>query len=930
MTLTKTRFKIVILAMFALSSCTQDEHRLWIQVQNAKKETASSRKPAQNRPQCFSDRYRQDLIAADIVDFEKDYYAKYKDQKPSTFQFGDQNFSSLHPLTIAFLSHKRNLDKTYGSSWIATSPAQAACNGSDKTGNCFVEALYGGNGAGVDEGLMHYWFFLKTGYVMSAQKVYPWFKSPIIIDVSPKDVPLQNYLFDANEWRAWWKMANLLPASMIQMPSLQTIHRLPRGAPPDEWKGTLTCGLSTGRWNAGFITLGEGCLTVNKRAPLDQKASYFYSATTHEFAHRLAAWNFSKDKNGPEVSLAESPEFMALSGWKKEELVEKTTGKISMVWKNNENGEYVTSYSRTSPAEDFAESVGYFRMKPEWVQEKSPLKYRYIREKVYGKQGYTATELNETYTRMISDDVIESIDTWLTPCTGVTPESPALDNAAYSKIPGTIQITVPIDKSATSCIQVKVTNRIAKSVADIRYDEPEGCEVMNKSEADIVQGVAKTIGYKLDPYLKNDAKVTDMMKNVTEFRKAMTEEFDARTLVLACWRQDSPQACYDSKLETRYKELYEKNKALITAGTEDVAEIEHSRFKRNFSYEVQMGKVSEFYENLMFAETAKIPGLVDRIWNDCKSKAGPITATKLSPYTPGAAYMPPEMLNCVNRSLEDDQFVQLRTSAGADRDPAITIVAADAREWIDQRVLLPRFKAALDQKLAEASKADQDRLAGMKAPQADRIASAMTKDWSWQPDGQYFSYVNCRAEAGKRLNGVFTPSDYRFVSLGAELDGLGNQICEKVRVYVNANANKPGPGKPRTEARAPADAPAMVVEQTPEALWKKLSPALVAQAQGRFNHCRNKVYFARKLRRFCLFTEPVVDDQDQYRKNAWSWTRDRGVHAWMKDPEVQKYYTSKGYSESAFFDAVQARVDEESQEFVDAINAAFFDENSDQ
>lgn len=51
---------------------------------------------------------------------------------------------------------------------------------------------------------------------------------------------------------------------------------------------------------------------------------------------------------------------------------------------------YVSQYSRTNPAEDFAESVSSYRIKPESLKQFSPKKYAFIKDAVFLGQEFTA------------------------------------------------------------------------------------------------------------------------------------------------------------------------------------------------------------------------------------------------------------------------------------------------------------------------------------------------------------------------------------------------------------------------------------------------------------------------------------------------------------------------------------------------------------
>lgn len=988
----KLRSLGALITLAILTSCARNESVLWREFQARKQAAAADRRPAQQGASCFAQRFEAEQIKKEI----KEMQARYpKAEEKRRLSFGKRDYDSLHPALVDFLTAHNHLQKDKGASWIASIDAQAACpDAADPEGDsaCFVQKIYSPDGDYKKsmEGLVHYWFFLKTGVVMAAQATYPWYREPAIVNHSPAGASLNQYLFNADEWRAWWKMAHLLPPSMTHMPSLETVHRVPRGTHPAEWKRGQACGLSVGTWNSGLALFDDYCLRLHSTKPDDTTVSYFYPATTHEFGHRLSAWAFTRDPAHDRIELDESPEFLKLSNWRKAQLV-TPDGKAQVQWESNPKAGYVSSFARINPSEDFAETVGYFRTNPNHTHQASREKYELVKRLVYNNRGYTLEELQQAYAAEAARSVIENVGAILSPClpngvekaekpvpaakkaaangrksavAATTAASPAASPSAspvaaaspsaspaapaavvtdaladpqYRTVEESLQLNEKIPAAGASCIRAKVLNQIAEALKDIRLNEAEGCDTLQKRELDVVQAALETLTGKLAPYLRGELEIIDLAKVTADFRAKVDEGYDARATLLLCWRKADPRACYQKSMEERMTALFAEHGATMETVHRDSAEVEKERFRRLHAYDVVVAETSEYYESLMTGQLAKIPSQAETVWVQCREAQDQtdLTTVKLSPYHAGTGYLPESVLSCINHKLEDSEFAHLRAQAGADHQ--VLIVLPEANAWIDEKILLPRYKAILDQKVAGIQAEDRKRFEAASAGADEKIADAMIRDFaSWQPGGA-FQYGGCKAEAGKRLLERFPAKEYRFLPLGAELDPMGNRVCEKIRLWSAANAANAGKTTAQTSAArtdgeavlAESAIPSTLIERTPDALYRKLVPALVASAKTRFAQCGRKAdYKSPRLRRYCLFTEWVEDDQDHARKNAWAWTRDRGVRAWLKDPEVVKYRQSKGYPETAFFEAVQTRVDDESDPFVEAILDAFSDQTT--
>ncbi len=901
----KNKYLLVAL-LFALSACMKDESELWGHF-NQKVQT---RTPAQAqgvaRPKCFVDRLQDSAIQAEVNQWE----SAYGDGKRGDYLGRTQTLNDLPGATLDALQQSTYIDKNLADYWITVGATQKNC----KDLSCIINADYA---KPTREGLLHYWYFLKTGYSMGAFQGYPWYESgKTSVAVAP-NFALETYLFNQKEWSAWWLQANLLPKSMYHMGSLRSIHRAPHGYIPPDWRTSGTCGWALGTQNEGIILLSDECLTLNFQNTFD-KDGYFYTSTIHEEAHRLSAWNFGKKRVGSaSIDLDLDPEFLKLSNWHLEELV-GADGKATRQWKSDASAGWVTYYSRTSPAEDFAEDVGYFRTTPKQLFDKAPQKYAFIKERVYGGHGYTYDELKVQYTKQLNDRILSEIDQWVTPCLSETPDVPAL-NPQQKLLAARLNLDLPISPQAKSCLSAQFALKINQILSDIRFDEPEGCEVLDSNESVITQTALPLAIAGVTSYLKSDTRLSELIGGVKNFRAAVNQEFDAKAIFLACLSEEHTPECYQAKASSEFDRLYLKFKVQLSAGTESLVPLEKNHFLALYAFEDVRAKVSEFYNGLFAGYSGKIEELAKSVWTTCSTlRVTPVTGQiSTQPYSGGAFYIAPSILACLNEQT-GIQMAAVRSLAAGDH--GIDLFSEGSKDWINLQIIFPHFKAVFDNLVVSSQAAEVSKLNEGKDKAVSDVYAILTTNQAWRNSNSAYSYPDCKVAAFNSLPDKIGADQFRFTAIEPIEGELVDQICEKVRQWIVSTASAPSssnqlviPGSVSADQKA-----------TLEPAWASLKKLMLTQASTRFPECRRTVYFGKVGKRFCLFTELVVDDGDHFRKNAWKWTSNRAVRQWIALPEVNEIMAKKGYSAATISQIADARLDDERQSIGDDILSAFF------
>lgn len=103
------------------------------------------------------------------------------------------------------------------------------------------------------------------------------------------------------------------------------------------------------------------------------------SVVTHELGHRTSSWNGK--------GLDEGVDWQDTTGWR-EVAPEK--------WIKTKNTGWVSSYAKTNPAEDFAETFNMYRFNPEKLERISPGRYLFMKIKVFDGIEYKKDICNGT------------------------------------------------------------------------------------------------------------------------------------------------------------------------------------------------------------------------------------------------------------------------------------------------------------------------------------------------------------------------------------------------------------------------------------------------------------------------------------------------------------------------------------------------------
>lgn len=903
--------KILILgvwlgSMAFLSSCGKHERGAWtrFQAQQTILKTRTERTPAQvssAAPRCFTDRYQKSLLQGEI----NEMIQVRDDGKLGSYTHGGIFFSELPLSTIDALKVNYRINAVDPKrTWTLVDPRQGLC----KDYSCMVDALY----TKADmQGTTAYWFFLKTGYLFSMTDAYTWNETGAEELKTIPGYSAESYFFDSEEMKAFWLMTNLLPPEMLNMQSLNIIQRIPRGYFPSVWirDGGRVVAHARGSWANGVVLFSDPALRYGIN-PFDS-TGYFYNTTTHEFAHRLAnvGSTLRNGKSGLDYDM--DPEFLALSGWQWSTLT-KPDGSVSAKWTSDPEAEFTTGYARTSPSEDFAEAISFYRTYPFHSSSVAVKKYEYVKHHFFNHLGYTKADLTARYTRLAKEGVLEAMDQWVSPCIeGKT--VPALTKPLML-LAKKLEVSLPFDPKLKACVQVQATRQIGEELARIRYNEPEACNTLKDADATMYASVIQELQVELNEYFKNHDRLTELLGGIKDFRAAVVKEFDGRALILSCSQDADSEKCYNTKLNAEFDRLQQKYKVLLSVAKTDISDIEKKRFLTQNDFGKMTDSVNRFYGSFFAQYSSEINIRVDQMWQTCLAvPARANTGVLLEPYQPGIYYVSPAVMQCLNENIPV-QLSELRSHAGADQ--GVDIFSAEAKTWITQRILMPQFKALLDQRVSAASRAETETLNAAKSGLSEQIVLAMMADQDWRVTLPYLK-DECVTKASEGVSAKVHPRDYKFTDIEKEIAELTVLTCEKVSAEVVAHPDKPQAATPTATPTAAASVfqraqPVTTAQKqllTP--VWEQLKPLFVNQFDSRFETCRARIYFTAGLRSKCIYFK-------------WDEMKLKAIREWTEIPAVKAVMFDESWTQAQIERIASQRIEDEDQNFDATIMKRFY------
>jgi len=240
-------------------------------------------------------------------------------------------------------------------------------------------------------GYVHYLWYLKFGHYLSLDNKVPDQNSPTPGIYNEKQFSVKDYLYSEKELYGLWRITHLLVEPYTSLTNTKEIQRIPRGQSLEGYSPGV-CGLAS---SAGHIRLQDGCLSIYN----NEDKGFLYLGVIHEMTHMVDYLQAKQRRSGGWYRSHEQ-DYLDIVGFYKVEYTD-TNGKLVSQWKLREGAKTIRSYAATSPVENFADTLAYFRQEGEETKQKiDATQYRwvssnYFHNETYDKEGNTARLLKK-------------------------------------------------------------------------------------------------------------------------------------------------------------------------------------------------------------------------------------------------------------------------------------------------------------------------------------------------------------------------------------------------------------------------------------------------------------------------------------------------------------------------------------------------------
>lgn len=306
-----------------------------------------------------------------------------------------------------------------------------------------------------------YLFFLTTGVSVSATNQVP-------MAWNPGDSKLSEWLFDENEMRALAVVALTTTgrgARVFPAGRLTSIFRIERGKAFAMMP--FACGLA---YSNGIIHMLDSCLALTTDPRVISTS--LHRSTLHEIGHQI---DFGSANS-------RDPEWLGFSGWTNRDITNRELKVAKEGWAYDSKLEgFPRDYAATSPLEDFAEAIAYYRFDPPRMFASSSKKFKFIQEKFFSGRDFRSETIQSQTRKILTDRHLERIDETLPACMKLNPLSLSQINTA-TRLEGPLGL----------CVVEMQRKAIANEVAELSFDEPTRCSSGTKAANDLMDEVVRT------------------------------------------------------------------------------------------------------------------------------------------------------------------------------------------------------------------------------------------------------------------------------------------------------------------------------------------------------------------------------------------------------------------------------------------------------
>jgi hypothetical protein len=698
-------FLALILTLF---SCTRKKSELLLTrwEQTGDQFSSLERKFAStSHGQCFSDLFTVETLQEEIKEIEKQYAAapqvsgRWRHLDLSRLPVPQANFLKKFGQEIGDL---RDPDKIEYSS----------C--SDVP--CLFNKIY--NRDDDVAGYVHYLWFLRFGHMLSADNKIA--DKRLFLNQSStgdriytpgtyggKSYPLEAFLYQENELYAFWRLSQMLKAPHTNLRYLREIQRMPRGANFDDPEYVEACGLAH---SFGLIELTDGCLQLSES---NRDRGFLYQAVTHELTHHV---DFEEGRGSRDFYRSRKQDYMDVAKIYEEERIED--GRIVIETKLREGGKLITPYAGKNHAENFAESIGVFRIDGESAKKNLTQEhYLFVSRNYYDNRKFDREEILKSYMTEYAGEINQAALKAVIECN----KNPTVSRSSYFH---SSEFNVRILPSMLSCLGHKAEEISGLIRSRSALYRPQGCEIFADDSVRLKwnllmkEALTKIFGQ----YLAELEGDKEYLEKVETFYREISDGTIANVTYVSCYGVKDDESCFYNELR---KSAFEKALSLKIpeAQVTDMVEM----YVSHYPFAAVKKNVQAMYQIMIAGNADLIRRNSERTWEYCRDlKHNDDLSPTGNIFQLGEGYMVSSFYNCLNTSIPDGIKEAVRSISVK----GLKVQHAKEEEILYQEIKIPFLTQLRERYLEERMKELKTARIEMEDDKGE-LRKKILKDLSW-------------------------------------------------------------------------------------------------------------------------------------------------------------------------------------------------------
>lgn len=627
---------------------------------------------------------------------------------------------------------------------------------------CILSSIYNGN---QEAGYLAYYWYLKTGSMISVSNKIPNQKSKFAGKYNNKNHSLQDYLFSPAQLRNFYILAKSLPEKFVLNPLLKSIHKIPNNS-QIEGHAKNDCAVSTPN---GHIFISQACLGNA------HDTKNFLLTMANQISKYVDKYEAAKTEMS---SISNSVEWKEKSLWVNDTFFNTRSKKFDSKWFSYiPSSQFVSQLARTSPSQQLSQLLSYYRFNPEQFVQKTPIDLQtYIKSEFFNGQSFDGNGLYKQYvTSAVKEWSKQEVELW-SDCFEVHLKEDQIKNGARD-------LASQVDNPLYSCVEHKIPAFINDVVTKIKSENYEGCQFFqDKNQFGHLSDKFHTV---LDKFLQEK-----VLKRKIEFQNHGTEvligqkikedfikSIDPSSVFINCSSKDSVQECYTNSLNNELNKIINKHhtelsdyyKKIIKDDLINMYSYDEIAKKTN---EIAKKFIAPFYNRVHFAATD--------LWSTCKEN-GFSTSEKIDlplKFTGGKHYVNAKLINCINSKMDDELYEIINLSAFYEQDEKTIELKLNKQEKeFALSFMQGKLVQILNNILDEEVKLEAIKLEQHFAESNSKIVKDFMDDKDFFEE--VFSYSQISTECVERVSSYY-PKQYFYTPTSKIDSTYGRKICSTI------------------------------------------------------------------------------------------------------------------------------------------------------